>query len=211
MPPPRDNFFHSHAVFGKNWSKIVCWRIPSEVGPPLWEILDPPLLTFLQLNWRENHASWHQSLRANLMYLGSPWFISFPVLIISLPWDTSVSLYSIASTLLASVKANGLGHYNWPLFTFVFLTTYFLPVHMKDVPDSLGKSMWHLMTMSSPDATRLGICICALDALPLVIDTVTAEIRRINYKITMRSKSMALKTIRDSLLFLSFFSFVQKS
>ena len=44
-PPSGSNFLHFHAVFGKNWSNSMLappplwgWR------PPVWEILDPPLV-----------------------------------------------------------------------------------------------------------------------------------------------------------------------
>ena len=60
------------------------------------------------------------------------------------------------------------------------------------------------MTMSSPDETRLGICICALDALPLVIDTVTAEKRRMICKIINEMNSIeekGLKITEDNLRF----------
>ena len=40
--PPGPKFLHFHAVFGKNWSNSKL-ALPSGVGVPIWEILDPPL------------------------------------------------------------------------------------------------------------------------------------------------------------------------
>ena len=42
--PPRPNFFHFHAVFGKNWANSMLAPPPLGWRTPLWEILDPPLV-----------------------------------------------------------------------------------------------------------------------------------------------------------------------
>ena len=42
-PPPKSNFLHYHAVFGKFWPNNRLGP-PFRVGFPLWEILDPLLV-----------------------------------------------------------------------------------------------------------------------------------------------------------------------
>ena len=40
----QSNFFHFHAVFGKNLAKIIGFHQLLRVGALFWEILDPPLM-----------------------------------------------------------------------------------------------------------------------------------------------------------------------